>query len=271
MTTANAAHESRALSLELIDDPVLPSRSEMDDQKLEELTESVRAVGLIEPIIVRPVEARFEVIAGHRRLIACRRAGLAAVPCIVRHDAGVSRILLQAHENSRREDLNPADEAIWFAELLEKECDGDIEKLCGLVGEKLSYVDGRLALHRGDEAVFAALQRGYIKIGVAHELNKCTNPHYRKYFLECAIKGGATVGLVSGWIIEWKQNLGSIPQGPITPTDDAPGISAEIHSPFTCIICGKANNVHLIRQVSVHQHCHMAILDPLLAQARGDG
>lgn len=270
MSVAAIAREFRELPIALIDEPALPSRSEMDDTRMEELVESIRANGLLQPMIVARVGDRFQVIAGHRRRIACARAGLAAAPCIIYPSKDIPLVVVQAHENARREDLNPADEAVWFMELLEHHCGGDIQQLCALVGEKLTYVDNRIALFRGDADVFKALQAGTIKIGVAHELNKCPDAHYRRYYLDCAIRGGATIAVVSGWIAEYRQNFGA-PQGPAAPTPAAePGIADAPHHPFTCIVCNKADNVHLIRQVNVHQHCQLAILNPLLANARGE-
>lgn len=254
----------------LIDEPTLPARTAMDDQKLDELSQSIAMIGLQQPIVVARVGLRFEVIAGHRRRIACGRAGLALVPCIVYPDKNIPRIVIQAHENSRREELNPADEAIWFMELLEQECGGDIEKLCGLVGETLNYVDGRIALLRGDPDVFAALKRGDIKIGAAHDLNLCPDAHYRRYFLDCAIKSGATRATIVAWITQWKQNFLDTPQPPPVAASAPPGLADQPHQPFTCVVCGKNDNVHLIQQIDVHRHCKMAILDPLLANARGE-
>lgn len=270
MNVASIPREFKELPLGLIDAPDLPSRSEMDDAKLDELVASIRANGLIQPINVARVGDRFEVVAGHRRRIACERAGLVVAPCIVYPSRDAALDAVQFAENRHREELSAADEAIWFAELLEKKCDGDIEKLCGLVGEKLSYVDNRLSLFHGDTDVFAALQRNHIKIGVAHELNKCPDPHYRRYYLDLAIRCGATVTVVVGWLTEWKQLFGNQPAAPRPAVASDPSMPDADEHPFTCEVCGKHDNVHLIRQINIHQHCKLAILDPLLAHARDE-
>jgi len=270
MTIAALPREFKELPIGLIDDPALPSRGSMNDEKLDALVASIRDIGLQQPMIVARVGARFEIIAGYRRRIACERAGLVAAPCIVYASKDVSLATIQAHENSRREDLNPADEAIWFAELLERVCGGDIEKLCGLVGERLSYVDNRLALFNGNTDVFAALQCGEIKIGVAHELNKITDPHYCRYYLDSAIRGGATIALVIGWVQEWRTQIAGVPDHPAPVTASTPGIPTDDQAAFRCLCCRKADNVHLIRHVPIHQHCQLAILDPLLATYRGE-
>lgn len=268
MSIAVPRREYLEIELALVDDPALPSRADMDDEKLEALTESIRTVGLQQPIIVARAGERFEVIAGHRRRIACARAGLERVPAIVYATKDASAVLIQAHENARREDLNPADEAIWFVTLLEQHCGDDIEKLCALVGEKLSYVDARLALLKGDPEIFAALKRGEVKIGVAQELNRFTDERYRRHYLECAIRGGATKTTVAGWRQEFEQMFRGNEAHPLTAPASVPGLAEQQQSPFTCIVCGRNDHVHLIRQVDVHSHCKLAILDPLLEAAR---
>src|SRR5204862_2468204 len=142
---------------------------------------------------------RFEVLAGHRRLIACKRAGLAAAPSIVYPGKGFAHDAIQFAENRHREDLNAADEAIWFTELLESTCGGDVDVLCERLHEKRPYVEGRLNLFAGDELVFDRLRAGKINIGVAQQLNRCTDQLRRRSLLHAAITGGATVAVVSGW------------------------------------------------------------------------
>lgn len=269
----SAATHDRAFAevdLDLIDEPILPSRTQMDDDQLEALAESIRTVGLQQPMIVARVGERYEVIAGHRRRIACGRAGLTKAPCIVYPSKDIPRHIIQAHENTKREALNPADEALWFVELLEQECGGDIEKLCGLVGEKFDYVSNRIALFRGDQTVFEALRAGKIRIGVAHELNKCPDEHYRRYYLDCAIRSGATVSVVVGWITEWRQSFQAQPQAPASAAPELAAMPIDTAQPFTCYVCGRADHVHLIRPLYVHQHCQLAILDPLLNRDNGN-
>lgn len=270
MSVAAIPYEFLALPLDSIDEPALPSRSTMDDEKLDQLVESVRANGLHQPLVVARVGERYEVIAGHRRWHACKRAGMATVPCKVYADKVPSLIVIQAEENSRREDLNPADEAIWFMQLLDEACGGDIEKLSAMVGEKVSYIDNRIALYRGDAEVFKALQDGQIKIGVAQVINKCPSAHWRHAFLVWAVQNGANTAAVEGWLFDWKRNHADIPPAPASSVVEEPGMPIEPHNPFTCIVCGKSDRVHLIRQVNVHQHCELAILQPLLATYRGE-
>jgi ParB/RepB/Spo0J family partition protein len=262
---AEIRREFLELPLAVIDEPVLPSRSSMDDEKMAELVDSIRTNGLIQPMSVARVADRYEVIAGHRRRIACGRAGLVAAPCIVYPSKAVALEAVKFAENRHREDLSAADEAIWFNELLEQECGGDIDRLCALLNEKRSYVDGRVLLLSGDEQVFRALEAGTIGIGVAQQLNRCTDMQHRRMLLYQATTGGATVAIVSGWISEWihvhaPANPQSADQAPAPVSGPVPEMNF-----FRCALCGKTDQVHAMQPVNMHTYCKAASFDDMLA------
>lgn len=251
-------HESRLIPLAAIDEPPNPSRTTMDEQKLDELAENIRARGVKQHLIVLLVEGRYEIIAGHRRYHAAKRAGLVAVPCDVyvsRDDANEAD---QYAENRFREELSAADEAIWFGEQLERKFGGDVDRLCAHLHEKRDYVEGRLLLFQGDRRVFEALAAGQVNIGVAQQLNRCGDELHRGMLLHQAIHGGATVAIVSGWIAEWKRvhqpaTEGSTGQAP--PAAHAP--TPEMNF-YTCALCGKTDNVHTMQAVNMHAYCKAA-------------
>src|SRR5919202_573161 len=88
-------------------------------QRLDELTQSIKEFGLLQPLVVRRVADHYVVIAGGRRLVAARRAGLREVPVIVRDDEGARVRVLQLIENLQRQQLSPLDEARAYQEMLE--------------------------------------------------------------------------------------------------------------------------------------------------------
>jgi ParB family chromosome partitioning protein len=269
VNTASVRREFKELPIGLIDDPENPSRTQMDEQLLDELTASIRAIGLQQPMIVFRAGERFQIIAGHRRRIACGRAGLVAAPCIIYPSKDDGHAAIQYAENRHREELNAADEAIWFHEMFEGPCAGDVDKLCERIGEKRSYVEGRLLLFRGDELVFERLREGKITIGVAQQLNKCTVEQYRRYLLHQAITGGATVAVVCGWIMYWKRQQQPASDAAAPPSADAAPPPIPENDFFRCACCGRTDHVHLMRQINVHDYCKRAILDPLLDTYRG--
>lgn len=271
MIAGEARAEPREIPLHLINPPALPARSSMDDLKLEELTRSIARLGVISRLIVCPIGDRYEVIAGHRRLIAATRAGLVAVPCEVYPSRALAHEAIKFAENRFREDMSAAEEALYFGELLERECGGDIEMLAGLVGERVSYVDNRLQLLAGDPEVLRALGDRKIGITVAHELNKCPDQSYRRHFLEHAVKGGATQSAVAGWIQTWKLSIADHAGLEAPASVRAPAIAAApVFDPMRCAVCGESNS-HIPETISIHTHCRLAILEPLLKSYRGEG
>lgn len=256
--------DPRDVPVGLIDEPQLMARLGMDPDKLEELTRDVRQRGIIQRLILARIGERYEIIAGHRRLLAAQRAGLAVVPADVYPTKELAHEGMKYAENRFREDMSAAEEANLFHDLLKRDCGGDVEKLCAQVGESFDYVSTRLNLFSGCPRVFDALAEKKIKIGIALELNKVTDDRVRGALLHDAIQGGATVAVVKGWVTDWKRSadLGTAPLAPLGEPSTPSMYPAS--NPFTCICCGRSDNVHLMIQPHVHQHCKLAILDPLL-------
>lgn len=270
MSLAQSPRAVQEIPIALIDAPALPSRTQMNDEKMDQLVDDIRRNGLLQPIIVARVEDRFRVVAGHRRRIACERAGVVAPLCIIYPDETSALDAIQHSENKNREELNPADEAIWFSELLESKCDGDVDVLCARLGEKRSYVEGRLLLFQGDMEVFDRLKRGLISIGVAQTLNKCPDELTRRAWLMNAIVGGATISVVNRWLMDWKRAQALT--GPQTEASPAPAPAGPVPQSnfFRCYCCHGTDNVHMLQPVNIHTYCLQAIVDKLLATYRGE-
>ena len=110
--------ELQHLPLELIQRGKYQPRRDMDPQALEELAGSIRAQGVMQPIVVRPIgEGRYEIIAGERRWRASQLAGLDSIPAVIREVPDEAAIAMALIENIQREDLNPIEEAIALQRL----------------------------------------------------------------------------------------------------------------------------------------------------------
>lgn len=190
--------QQKRLSVSLLREPERPARSAMDDGGLASLVASVKAVGIIEPLIVKPAtNGTYEVIAGHRRLLAARAAELVDVPCVVEPDAAKAEAV-KIHENIEREELSPCDEAVYYDELYSANGE-DVERVAALVRKPAAYVEDRLLLTRGSEDVFGALNAGEVTLGVARELNRIRRPEDVAYYLQAARRGGCSVRLAREW------------------------------------------------------------------------
>jgi ParB/RepB/Spo0J family partition protein len=139
-------------------------------QRLNELTQSIKEFGLLQPLVVRRVADHYVVIAGGRRLVAARRAGLREVPVIVRNDEGARVRVLQLIENLQRQQLSPLDEARAYQELLEIDA-LTTGSLAARLHVSTQTVRDKLRLLR-DQVLADAVERRQIAATVAREINK---------------------------------------------------------------------------------------------------
>ena len=112
--------ELRDVPVELIGPNPSQPRRAFDEDGLLALAESIRSRGVLQPVLVRPVAGRYELIAGERRWRAARLAGLQTVPAVVRHRGDAASLELALIENMAREDLNPVEQARGCAALVEE-------------------------------------------------------------------------------------------------------------------------------------------------------
>jgi ParB/RepB/Spo0J family partition protein len=246
---------AQLIALDLIDEPARAMRDTMDEQALAELAESIARVGLIQPLVLERAGARFRVIAGHRRLIACQIVKLSPVPAIVRDRGEVDPLAITIAENYHREAVNPAEEAAFFHQVVTERCSNDIELAAALLHVKVSYIDDRLLLLRGDQAVLEALREQKISLAVARELNRCKTPATRVWLLDAAIRGGATGAIVARWRKEYDGILEPLELGVGNPTaapSEAAGAAAVA---LTCFFCGERDNPHMMLNLWLHSYC----------------
>ncbi|HYC37777.1 MAG TPA: ParB/RepB/Spo0J family partition protein [Usitatibacter sp.] len=145
-------------------------RTRMDQASLAELADSIRARGVIQPIVVRPVgPAQYEILAGERRWRAARIAGLEKVPALVRDVPDEAALGIGLIENIQREDLNPLEEANGLRRLIE-EFRLTHEEVAGAVGRSRAGVSNLLRLLELAPAVQELLQEGHIDMGHARAL-----------------------------------------------------------------------------------------------------
>jgi ParB family transcriptional regulator, chromosome partitioning protein len=167
--TATATEDPNTISIDLIDPSPLQPRGIFDEAKLDELAQSISANGVVQPLIVRPKQDRFELIAGERRWRAAQRAGLTRVPAIVRQVADDKVLELALIENIQREDLNPIEEARAYKNLIDT-VGLTQEVVAERVGRDRSYVTNFLRLLRLPEDLQELVQAGRLSTGHARTL-----------------------------------------------------------------------------------------------------
>ena len=170
------APEPRPVAVDADIDRLAPSdfqpRAQLDDARLQDLAQSIRANGVIQPIVVRRVGDRFQIIAGERRWRAAKLAGLQRVPIVVRDvAAGENKSLLEMAlvENIQREDLNPIDEALAYRRLTD-EFGLTQEAVAAAVGKDRASVANYVRLLKLPDEVRAEVSTGRLSMGHARAL-----------------------------------------------------------------------------------------------------
>lgn len=135
----------RTIPIGSIHESKLNPRKHFDAARLQELTESVRSKGILQPLVVRPNAKGFEVVCGARRLRAARAAEVAEVPAVVRELTDQEVIEVAVVENLQREDVHPLEEAEGYEQLL-KLAGHTVEDLAAKVGKSKAYVYARMKL-----------------------------------------------------------------------------------------------------------------------------
>lgn len=144
-------------------------RRDFSDEEMAELAESVRVRGILQPLLVRPVDGAYELIAGERRLRAAKMAGLNAVPVVARNVVDAELLELSIIENIQRENLNAMEEAEAYQRLL-TEFGLTQEKVAERVGKSRSAVANFLRLNQLPEEIKAGLREGALSMGHARAL-----------------------------------------------------------------------------------------------------
>jgi ParB family chromosome partitioning protein len=208
-----------------------PRRTFADDE-LQELAASIRALGVVQPVVVRPLHAeaeasggvpaptgvRFELIAGERRLRAAKLAGLEYIPALVRPADEISSLEIALAENVAREDLNAIEEALAYAALVD-EFSLTHERIAELVGRSRVAVTNLLRLLDLPDEVQAMIERGDLTEGHGRALLALPDHGERRRVARLVVTEGLTVRQVEALV----RKLNAGPEEAAPPTRPAAG------------------------------------------------
>jgi ParB family chromosome partitioning protein len=168
-------------------------RRKVDAEALSGLAESVRAQGIIQPVVVRPIEGgRYELIAGERRWRAAKAAGLATVPALVRETDDRESLLLALVENVAREDLSAVEEARAYA-LLQDEFHLSLGDVAERVGRSKPSVSNRLRLLELPDDLLDLVERGSLSEGHARAVLAVPGNEERRALARRIVREGLSV------------------------------------------------------------------------------
>ena len=156
---------------DIISNPFQP-RKTFDEEKLNDLTNSIKERGIIQPIVVRPSKSqdeKFEIIAGERRWLAAKKANLDSVPVVILNVDDEKSLEFAIVENVQRQDLNPIEEAKGYQKLID-EFNYNQEKLSKFIGKSRSYIANSLRLLSLSPDVVDHMEKGNLTAGHARAL-----------------------------------------------------------------------------------------------------
>jgi len=189
LPSAAAEPGVRAIPIELLTPGPFQPRSPLGDASLADLTESIRARGILQPLLVRPdpdAPGRFQIVAGERRWRAARAADLGEVPALVRDLPDAEAMAAALVENLQRQDLNAIEEAEGYRRLIE-EFGLTQEALGAAVGKSRSHIANTLRLLSLPPGVQAEVRRGTLSAGHARAL--LSHPEPERAALDVIARG----------------------------------------------------------------------------------
>ena len=168
-------------------------RMSFDTEALEELTASIRSLGLIQPITVRKTDdGKYQIISGERRFRACKAAGMDMIPAYIRAASDQSMLEMAIVENIQREDLDPIEVALGYRRLIE-ECNLTQEQMASRIGKKRASVTNYLRLLRLPAKVQHDLKVGLLSVGHAKVILGVEDPQLQEELCDLTVKGGLSV------------------------------------------------------------------------------
>lgn len=205
------------ITADLIEPNPFQPRMSFDAEALEELTASIRSLGLIQPITVRQTaNGRYQIISGERRFRACRAAGMDMIPAYIRSASDQSMMEMAIVENIQREDLDPIEVALGYQRLIE-ECNLTQEQMAGRVGKKRASVTNYLRLLKLPAKVQHDIKVGLISVGHAKVLLGIEDRELQEQLCDMVVKDGLSVRQLEDKV----RRLGKMeePKKPVPPQE----------------------------------------------------
>lgn len=180
------------LDIDLIDPSPFQPRTRFREEALEELTRSIRASGIVQPLVVRRVGQRYQLIAGERRWRAAQRAALSRVPAVVRDVRDDMALEMTLVENLQREDLNPIEQARAFQRLVD-EFHLTQEEVAERTGKDRATIANSVRLLRLEDPIQELLEEGRLTAGHGRALLAVDDSKERLELARRIARGGMTV------------------------------------------------------------------------------
>ena len=192
-TSRESTADVLRIPIDMIEPNPYQPRMNFDQEALDELADSIRTLGLIQPITVRrKADGRYQIISGERRFRACRLAGMDMIPAYIREANDQGMLEMAIVENIQRENLDPIEVALSYQRLIE-ECSLTQEQMAVRVGKKRASVTNSLRLLKLPAKIQHDLKVGLLSVGHAKVLLSIEDPQLQEYLCDLVIKDGMSV------------------------------------------------------------------------------
>ena len=242
------------IPVDMIDEPAWAIRTVIIRENLEELVNSIKQVGILQPLLLKQKNNRYEIIVGNRRFLAAVEAGLASVPALVVDLPEKDQITAMGHENIFREDVNPVDQAKYLQYLIDT-FGYDRGQLAVSFGRSLPWVSAMLDILTYPEEVKAAVEAVQIAYVTGGLLAKIEDDKDRKYYLNEAVETKASVKTVTAWYLQYVALKAGrpLPMGP--PVTNIENQDHPIYA-ANCTLCKQKFPLTRIINVSFCSECY---------------
>lgn len=246
------------IQLKDITRPENPSRTQIDEKGIVELANSMRGVGLLNPIHVRKKDAGYEIEAGERRFLAAEYLCWDSIPAFILQETDEDGIHLErAHENLIRVDLNPVEEAKIVYNIVYQDGRG-VEATSKLLCKKGSWIEDRMDILKWPKDIISALEHKQVSIAVGKELSKVGNPDGRQRLLTSAIEFAAPARVVKQWVSDWETEEYLKDKSHIKTREEIASIDRG-ESKLECRVCGFYFVITHMRHIWLCPDCLMGV------------
>lgn len=246
------------VKLKEIDRPVVSGRDAIDPSKIIELAESIREKGLMNPILLRPNNGRYEIVAGDRRYLAHEHLGKPAIPAFVKEMNDLEVIIYRSIENLQRENLSPMEEARSYW-VMRDQCGMTVEEIMKATGRSDNTIKRYLRFWKMPQEFKKAVDKGGICLGVAEVLIQVDDPFLRGEWLRMAEENGITVAVAELWVSDYQKSKAG--QRSVGVGDVGEGELEVVPKPVyvTCEVCLNPVEIRAARQVTVCVDCRKKV------------
>ncbi len=245
------------VDLDLTDEPKTMARMEIDPDYIEELAQSIRETGLLQPVLLRPVAERFEIVAGHCRFLAHKKLGLPSILALVRKMTDKEAAIARATENLSREGLSALEEAKNYAGLV-NDHGMTLEQVGKRFGKTAGTIKRRMDILRMPPRLQQAIHKGQISMSAGEELWPISNETDLEYYLLFAVENGCTKDVAREWCKQWKDSQ----RRSVEPSEEGGGIaSPQEPRPYylTCDLCSGPTKLEDAARLTICPECFATI------------